>query len=154
MRGTRSAKSVSILSMEFTTDARHGRLRFSVAGSSLKLNAFTTDGSQSILEFVDTTNGSVTSLRLLGLYTISSVFAGCSTIELTPVSQRRLRGFRKALSLSTPTTEPSSSKPVTGLTSGNEVGPPQTSEIERKRTVREVAREIGEFMRENDRPLQ
>jgi hypothetical protein len=29
----------------------------------------------------------------------------------------------------------------------------QTNEAERKRTVREVAREIGEFMRENDRPL-
>ena len=30
----------------------------------------------------------------------------------------------------------------------------QTSETERKRTAREVAREIGEFMPENDRPLQ
>jgi hypothetical protein len=30
----------------------------------------------------------------------------------------------------------------------------QTNQAERKRTVREVAREIGEFMRENDRPLQ
>jgi hypothetical protein len=30
----------------------------------------------------------------------------------------------------------------------------QTKDAERKRTVREVAREIGEFMRENDRPLQ
>jgi hypothetical protein len=30
----------------------------------------------------------------------------------------------------------------------------QTTKAERKRTVREVAREIGEFMRENDRPLQ
>jgi hypothetical protein len=30
----------------------------------------------------------------------------------------------------------------------------QTNEAELKRTVREVAREIGEFMRENDRPLQ
>ena len=29
----------------------------------------------------------------------------------------------------------------------------QTNEAERKKTVREVAREIGEFMRENDRPL-
>jgi hypothetical protein len=30
----------------------------------------------------------------------------------------------------------------------------QTNQAERKRTVREVAREIGELMRENDRPLQ
>jgi hypothetical protein len=30
----------------------------------------------------------------------------------------------------------------------------QTNEAERKKTVREVAREIGEFMRENERPLQ
>jgi hypothetical protein len=30
----------------------------------------------------------------------------------------------------------------------------QTNEAERKKTVREVARKIGEFMRENDRPLQ
>jgi hypothetical protein len=30
----------------------------------------------------------------------------------------------------------------------------QTNEAELKRTVREVAGEIGEFMRENDRPLQ
>jgi len=30
----------------------------------------------------------------------------------------------------------------------------QTNEAERKKTVREVAREIGEFMRENHRPLQ
>ena len=30
----------------------------------------------------------------------------------------------------------------------------QTNEAELKRTVREVAREIGESMRENDRPLQ
>jgi hypothetical protein len=30
----------------------------------------------------------------------------------------------------------------------------QTSETERKRTVREIAQEIGEFMRANDRPLQ
>jgi hypothetical protein len=30
----------------------------------------------------------------------------------------------------------------------------QTNEAERKKTVRVVAREIGEFMRENDRPLQ
>jgi hypothetical protein len=30
----------------------------------------------------------------------------------------------------------------------------QTNEAELKKTVREVAREIGEFMRENDRPLQ
>ena len=30
----------------------------------------------------------------------------------------------------------------------------QTNQAERKRTVREVAREIGEFIRENDRPLQ
>jgi hypothetical protein len=30
----------------------------------------------------------------------------------------------------------------------------QTNQAERKRTVREVAREIGEFMRANDRPLQ
>ncbi len=30
----------------------------------------------------------------------------------------------------------------------------QTNQAEGKRTVREVAREIGEFMRENDRPLQ
>ena len=30
----------------------------------------------------------------------------------------------------------------------------QMKEAERKRTVREVAREISEFMRENDRPLQ
>jgi hypothetical protein len=29
----------------------------------------------------------------------------------------------------------------------------QTNQAERKRTVREVAREIGRFMRENDRPL-
>jgi hypothetical protein len=30
----------------------------------------------------------------------------------------------------------------------------QTNGAERKKTVREVAREIGEFMRENQRPLQ
>jgi hypothetical protein len=30
----------------------------------------------------------------------------------------------------------------------------QTSQAERKKTVRQVAREIGKFMRENDRPLQ
>jgi hypothetical protein len=30
----------------------------------------------------------------------------------------------------------------------------QTNQAERKRTAREVAREIGELMRENDRPLQ
>ena len=30
----------------------------------------------------------------------------------------------------------------------------QTNQAERKRTVREIAREIGEFMRENQRPLQ
>jgi hypothetical protein len=30
----------------------------------------------------------------------------------------------------------------------------QTNEAERKKTLREVAREIGEVMRENDRPLQ
>ena len=30
----------------------------------------------------------------------------------------------------------------------------QTNEAERKKTVRQVAREIGKFMRENDRPLQ
>jgi hypothetical protein len=30
----------------------------------------------------------------------------------------------------------------------------QTNEAERKKTVREVAREIGEFMRKNERPLQ
>jgi hypothetical protein len=30
----------------------------------------------------------------------------------------------------------------------------QTNKAERKRTVKEVAWEIGEFMRENDRPLQ
>jgi hypothetical protein len=30
----------------------------------------------------------------------------------------------------------------------------RTNEAERKKTVREVAREIGEFMRENERPLQ
>ena len=30
----------------------------------------------------------------------------------------------------------------------------QTNEAERKKTVRQVAREIGEFMRGNDRPLQ
>src|SRR5262245_20756532 len=30
----------------------------------------------------------------------------------------------------------------------------QTNQAERKRTVREVARETGEFMRENDRPPQ
>ena len=30
----------------------------------------------------------------------------------------------------------------------------QTNEAERKRTVREVAREIGKFMRENGRPLR
>jgi hypothetical protein len=30
----------------------------------------------------------------------------------------------------------------------------QTNEAERKKTLREVAREIGEFMRESDRPLQ
>ena len=29
----------------------------------------------------------------------------------------------------------------------------QTKEAERKKAFREVAREIGEFMRENDRPL-
>src|SRR5215470_17896985 len=109
MRATRNAKNASTLSMEFITAAHHGPLQFSVAGSSTKLNAFTTDGSHSILEFVDTTTGFVTSLRLLGPYTISSVFAGCSTIVLTPVSQRRLRGFRKALSPSTHITVPSSS---------------------------------------------
>ena len=30
----------------------------------------------------------------------------------------------------------------------------QTNEAKRKKTMREVAREIGEFMRENERPLQ
>ena len=30
----------------------------------------------------------------------------------------------------------------------------QTNEAKRKKTVRQVAREIGKFMRENDRPLQ
>ena len=30
----------------------------------------------------------------------------------------------------------------------------QTNEAERKKTVRVVAREVGEFLRENDRPLQ
>ena len=30
----------------------------------------------------------------------------------------------------------------------------QTNQVESKKAVREVAREIGEFMRENDRPLQ
>jgi hypothetical protein len=30
----------------------------------------------------------------------------------------------------------------------------QTNEAEGKKTLREVAREIGELMRENDRPLQ
>jgi hypothetical protein len=30
----------------------------------------------------------------------------------------------------------------------------QTKETERKKTVRQVARKIGKFMRENDRPLQ